>query len=161
MAANSASGIDGALESSWKGWPVLGLRRMEPVQGPVAGPDGILLVRHRLGHVDAVGDAGRVGDHQRGAGIGVGLEQRLGRLQVVGPHGDLGDVHVAVGAGHRTEVLLGRLLAGGGELGHRAPLGGLRGLAAGVRVDLGVEHEDVDVAARVDKTWSSPPKPMS
>ena len=59
---NSASGIDGALESSWKGWPASACGRVEPVQGPIAGPDGVLLVRHRLGHVDAVGDAGRVGD---------------------------------------------------------------------------------------------------
>ena len=40
-----------------------------------------------------------------------------------------------------------RRLAAGGELGHRAARRRLRGLAAGVRVDLGVEHEDVDVAA--------------
>ena len=39
-------------------------------------------------------------------------------------------------------------LAGGRELGDRAARRRLRGLAAGVRVDLGVEHEDVDVATR-------------
>ena len=41
-----------------------------------------------------------------------------------------------------------RLLAAGGELRDRAARRRLRRLAAGVRVDLGVEHEDVDVAAR-------------
>ena len=38
-------------------------------------------------------------------------------------------------------------LAAGGELGHRAARRGLRHLAAGVGVDLGVEHQDVDIAA--------------
>ena len=81
-------------------------------------------------------------------GIGLGLEERLGCLGVVGAHGDLGNVDVAVGTGHRTEVLFRRLFAGRGELGHRPALGGLRCLATGVGVDLGVEHEDVDVPAR-------------
>ena len=39
-------------------------------------------------------------------------------------------------------------LSGGRELGHRAARGRLGGLTAGIRVDLGVEDEDVDVAAR-------------
>ena len=129
-----------------EGDPVLGLARLEAVQRPVAGLDGVLLVAHRLGHVDAVGDARRVGDHERRPGPGVGLEEGLGRLEVVGPDGDLGDVDVAVGAGDGAEILLAARLAGGGELGHGAPGRRLRRLAAGVRVHLGVEHEDVDVA---------------
>ena len=47
----------------------------------------------------------------------------------------------------QAEVLLGDRLAGRRELGHRAERRRLRRLAAGVRVDLGVEHQDVDVAA--------------
>ena len=39
------------------------------------------------------------------------------------------------------------VLAGGGELRHLADVGSLGSLAAGVGVDLGVEHEDVDVLA--------------
>ena len=38
-------------------------------------------------------------------------------------------------------------LAAGGKLGNRAARGGLGRLPAGVRVDLGVEDEDIDVLA--------------
>ena len=48
----------------------------------------------------------------------------------------------------RRQVLLRRSLAAGGELGHGAPRRRLGHLPAGVGVDLGVEHQDVDVAAR-------------
>ena len=41
-------------------------------------------------------------------------------------------------------------LAAGGELGDRAARGGFGGLAAGVGVDLRIEHQDVDVAAGGD-----------
>ena len=128
--------------------PVLGLARLEAVERPVSRLDGVLLVTHRLGHVDAVGDARRVGDHERRPGPGVGLEQGLGRLQVVGADGDLGHVDVAVGPGDGAEVLLAAGLAGGGELGHGASRRRLGRLTTSVRVHLRVEHEDVDVAPR-------------
>ena len=95
-----------------------------------------------------VGDARAVGDDQRGTRPGIRFEQRLRRLEVVGAHRDLGDVDVAVRARDRAEVLLGRALAGRRELRHGAPRRRLGRLAAGVRVDLGVEDEDVDVATR-------------
>ena len=66
----------------------------------------------------------------------------------VGAHRDLGDVDVAVVDGDHAQVLLADRLALRGELGHGAAGGRLRRLAAGVRVDLGVEHQDVHVAAR-------------
>ena len=69
------------------------------------------------------------------------------RLRVLGPEGDARHVDVAVGHGHQAEVLLGHLLARRGELGGGAERGRLGRLAAGVGVDLGVEHQDVDVAA--------------
>jgi hypothetical protein len=52
--------------------------------------------------------------------------------------------------GDQAEVLLRHRLAGHAEFGDRAERRGLRLLAAGVRVNLGVEHEDVDVAAGGD-----------
>ena len=119
---------------------------VEAIQRPVAALDRVLLVGHRLAHVDPVGDAGAVGDDERRTRPGIGLEQRLRRLEVVRAHRDLGDVDVAVRARDRAEVLLGGALAGGRELRHGAARRRLRGLAAGVRVDLGVEDEDVDVA---------------
>ena len=94
-----------------------------------------------------MGDAVAVGDDQRRARIGFGLEEGLDRLGVLGAEGHAGDVHVAVAHGHQAQVLLGDGLAGGGELGGRAERRGLGRLAAGVGVDLGVQHQDVDVAA--------------
>ena len=81
-----------------------------------------------------------------GSGPGLGLEDGLVGLGIVGAQGDLGHVDVAVGPGDGAQVLAARALAGRRELGHRAARRGLGGLAAGVRVDLRVEHEDVDVA---------------
>ena len=68
-------------------------------------------------------------------------------MHVAGAHGDVGHVDVAVAHGHQGQVLLARGLAAGRELGDRAARRGFRHLAAGVGVDLGVEHQDVDVAA--------------
>ena len=85
---------------------VPGRRGLEAVQRPVAAADRVLHVVHRLRHVDAVGRAGAVGDHERRSRPGVGLEERLDRLGVVGPHGDLRDVGGAVGHRQRAEVLL-------------------------------------------------------
>ena len=124
---------------------VLGVGRREAVERPVARPHGVLHVGHRLRHVDAVGDAGRIGDDEARPGPRLGLDQRLRGLGVVGADRDLGDVDVAVGAGDRAQVLLADALARCRELRDRAAGGGLRRLAAGVRVHLGVEHEDVDV----------------
>ncbi len=52
-----------------------------------------------------------------------------------------------VGHGDQPQVLLADLLAGGGKLGDRPDRGGLGGLSAGVGVDLGVQNQDIDVAA--------------
>ena len=61
-----------------------------------------------------------------------------------------------VGHRHEGEVLLRFLLARSGELIDRAGLRGLRSLAAGIGVDLGIENEDIDVAfAREDMIESA------
>lgn len=83
--------------------------------------------------------AGAIADDQGRAVVGFGFLQGLDGFGRVGPKGDLGDVDVAIGHGHEGEVLLRFLLAGGGELIDRAGLRGLRGLAAGVGIDFGVE----------------------
>ncbi len=127
---------------------VVGRPRVVAIERPVARRDRLLLVAHRRGHVDAVGDAGAVGDDQRGAAVRLRLAEGLERLERIGAHGHGGHVDVAVVDGHHAQVLLAHGLAAGGELGHGRPRGRLRRLAAGVRVDLGIEHQDVDVAAR-------------
>ena len=120
---------------------------MEPVERPVAAADGVLHVADRPRHVDAVGDARAVGDHEAGPGPRVGLEQRAHGLLLAGPERDLADEHVAVLPAGGPEVLLGDRLARGRELGDGAAGGGLGGLPAGVGVHLRVEHEHVHVAA--------------
>ncbi len=54
-------------------------------------------------------------------------------------------IDVAVHVGEQAEILLRRRLAGRRELGHRAERRRLRLLAAGIGIDLRVEHEDVHV----------------
>ena len=63
------------------------------------------------------------------------------------PMAILRHVDVAVAHGHHAQVLLGRRFAAGGELGDGAARSGFGHLPAGVGVDLGIEHQDVDVAA--------------
>ena len=118
------------------------------IERPVPRGDRFLLVGHRRAHIDAVGDARAVGDDHRGAPVRLGLAESLERLQRVGAHGDGGHVDIAVVDGHHAQVFLAHGLAAGGVLGHGGPRGGLGSLAAGVRVDLGVQHQDIDVAAR-------------
>ena len=78
-----AAGSTGPCESSWNGCWCGSLPGVVAPERPEAAAHGVALVRHRPRHVDAVGDAGAVGDHERRARPGVGLEQRLHRLHVV------------------------------------------------------------------------------
>ncbi len=95
-------------------------------------------------------DAVAEGDDDRRAVVGVGLEERLHRLGVLRAERDVRDVDVAVGHRDHAQVLLRPRVAGHRELGRRADRGGLRRLAAGVRVHLGVEHQQVHVAVLRD-----------
>src|SRR5262245_44211430 len=69
-------------------------------------------------------------------------------MKIVGPHGDLCDVDVSVAHGSQTKVFLGRWFASGSEFCHSPQRSSLGGLAAGVGIDLGVQHQNVDVLAR-------------
>ena len=91
-------------------------------------------------------DAVAVGDDEGWAIIGFGLEEGLQGLLVVVAHGHARHIDIAVGHGDQAQVLLGQALALGGESGHRAARGGLGSLAAGVGIDLGVQHQHVDIA---------------
>ena len=119
---------------------------IEPIGLPVAGLDGAGDLQLGLVHLDAVVDAGRVGDDQGRAVIGLGLGHGLEHLGGIA-HGDLRHVDVAVGHGHHAQVLLLGPLAGGRELRDGGVRGGLGGLSAGVGVDLGVEDQHVHVLA--------------
>ncbi len=96
-------------------------------------------------HVHPMGDAGAVGDHEGDSPVGFGLGQGLDGLCGVGSHGDLAHIDVAVGHGDLTQILLARGFASSCEFGDGRPGRRLRGLAARVRIHLGVHDEDVDV----------------
>jgi hypothetical protein len=115
-------------------------------QRPVAAGHGAVLLVESVSHLDAVRDAVAVGDHQRRPVVGLHLAERDQGVLGVGAHRDPRDVDVAVGDRLQGKVLLGDGLAGGGELRDRAKRRRLGHLPAGVGIDLGVEHQHVDVA---------------
>jgi len=123
------------------------LARVEAVEGPVAGLHGELLVLEARGEVVAVGDAVAVRDDEGWSVVGVRLGERVDGLLVLRPHGHGGHVDMPVVHGVAAEILLPAGLPAGGELGDRPQRGRLGGLAPRVRVDLGVEDEEVDVPA--------------
>ena len=122
------------------------MRRIVPEQRPIAAGDGSVLLLHAVAQIEAVGDAVAVGEDEGRSVIGLGVAQRLDRLLRAAAQRDLRHVDVAIGDGLKRQILARRALAGGGELGRGAERRRLRGLAAGVGIDLGIEHQDVDVA---------------
>ena len=120
--------------------------RVEAEQRPISAGRRQVLLLHAEAHIDAVRDAVAVGKNQRWPGIRLGLAKRLQRVLRIGTHRHLGDIDVAIGDRLQREVLARRPLARGGELRHGAERRRLRSLAAGVGIDLGVEHQNIDVA---------------
>ena len=108
---------------------------------------GLLVRGTRLGG-EALLDAVRVGDDERGTVVVLGLVEGLDRGGRIGAHRDVRDVDVLVLHLHEAQVLLGLHLAGRRELGDGAGGGGLGSLAAGVGIHFRVHHQDLDVLAR-------------
>ena len=123
-------------------------RRAVAIEWPVTAVDGVFDAILGLAHVDAVCDAGAVGDDERRAFVFFGFLEGLEGLVAVGAEGDGGDVNITVSHGELAEVFLAARFAAGCEFGDGAARGRLGGLTAGVRVNLGVEDEDVDVATQ-------------
>ncbi len=94
-----------------------------------------------------MGNAVRVGDDQRWAGIGLRFAQCLQSLLRIGAHRDARHVYVTVGDGLLGHVFLAAGLTAGGKLGHRAQRCGFRHLPAGIGVDFGIHDQDIDVKA--------------
>jgi len=91
-------------------------------------------------------DALAVSEDERRSFVFLRVAQGLDRLLRAAGKRDLGDVDIARRDRLQGQILARRALAGRGELG-RGPDGGrLRSLAAGVGIDFGVQHQDVDVA---------------
>ncbi len=121
--------------------------RIVPVKLPITAVDRALFLFLALAHVDAVVDAGRVGDDQRRSVIFFRLDERVEELLFVAAHRHLCDVHITVAHRHHAEVLLFDPLAGGGELRNRTGRGRLGSLAARVGINFGIEYEHIDVFA--------------
>ncbi len=122
---------------------------IEAVELPIAALHGLLHLVLRAAHapLDMLLQAGAVADDDGRAVVLLRLPEGLEGLGLVRAHGHLGHVHIAVAHGDLGEALLLHILAGSGELRHLAEVGSLGGLAAGVGVHLGVEHEHVHVLA--------------
>ena len=119
---------------------------------PVSAFYGACLFGLRASHaalnLEAVVDTRSVADDERRAFVGFGLAECLEALCLVGAHCNLCNVNVSVGGLHEAEVFLGNAFAACSELCDSTDRRSLRSLAAGVGVNLGVEHEDVHVFAR-------------
>ena len=77
--------------------------------------------------------------------IGFGLVDCLERLRRCGSKRDLSNIDVAVAHRHLGQALLLDVFARGRKLRHLADVRSFRCLTAGVRIDLRVENEDIDV----------------
>ena len=100
---------------------------------------------HTLSHVDAMGDALAVSNDQRRTRMRFRFNEGLDRVRVVRAHRDLRDVDVAVSHRRHAKIFFDRWFSAGGELRHRAERRRLRSLTASVRINLGVEYENVNV----------------
>ena len=89
-----------------------------------------------------------VGDDDGWAVPSLSLADSLEALVVVSTHSNLCNIYVAVSCSNHTEILLADALTLGSELSDSAERSSLRGLTTGVRVNLSIEHEDVDVLTR-------------
>jgi len=128
---------------------LFGLVGIVAVQGPQAAVHSLLHLGLHVVHagLDAVVDAGGVGDDDGGTLVGHSLGDGLHQLSGIGAHGHGGHIHVGIGHHQTAQILLGSLFAAVSELGGGTHRRGLGGLSAGVGVHLGIHHKDVDVLA--------------
>ena len=113
---------------------------------------------HACRHIDSVGDTVRVCNDDRRAVIRFGFYKRFQRLFVPGTHRDTCHIGVAVGHGNHAQVFFGHRSSGSSEFRDRSFRCRFRCLSTGVRVNFGVEHNQVDVlAARGDMVYPAVP----
>ena len=121
-------------------------------QVPVTALNGTAFLSLRTTHatldLQTVVDTRSVGDDERRSGISLCLADSLQTLSVIGAHSHLSYINIAIGCSNHTEVLLADALTLSSKLSDSAQRSSLRRLATGVRVNLGVEHEQVHILAR-------------
>ena len=95
-------------------------------------------------------DAMAVRDDDRRTVVRFRFAERLDDLVHVRAHRDAGNVHVAIAHGDHAEVFFARGLSACCKLRDGSNRGRLGHLSTGVRIDFGVEDEEVNVAAGSD-----------
>jgi len=92
-------------------------------------------------------NAGAVGDDQAWPVITLSFLDGIDGLCIFGAKGHLCHIDVAIAHGDQSQILLADGLTAGGEFGNRTDGRGLGGLSTSVGVNLGVQHQHVDVLA--------------
>ena len=87
-----------------------------------------------------------VGDDDGWAVKGFCIDKGSQGMLVVEAHGNTSHIDVTVGNCHQPQVFLGQSLALGGKTCHCAARGGLGSLATGIRIYLGIEDQQVNIA---------------
>src|SRR5512144_1063956 len=79
--------------------------------------------------------------------MGLGFEYRIHCVSVVGTHRNLGHIDVAVTHSGHHEIFLSGRFATGSKLSDCSKRCCLRSLTASIRVDFGVEYQDIHVVS--------------
>ena len=90
-------------------------------------------------------DTGCIGDDDGRSVPSLSLADSLQGLSVVSTHSNLSYIYITVSGSDHTEILLADALALSSELSDSTKRSSLRSLTTGVRVNLSIEHEDVNV----------------
>ena len=143
------SRIDGALRIQLERiLPFLAQRRIVAHQRPVTGLHGQLLLLQSMHQVVPVRNATGVGNNQRRTFVRFGLLEGLHHVAVVAAQRHLRHINRPITNRFHGQVFSAVRLACRGKLGYRAARCGLRHLPAGIRVNLGIQHQHVHILAR-------------
>ena len=117
-------------------------------QRPIPGLDGEFLLIQAIFQVVAMRDAVTIGNDERRTGIRFRFQKSLQRLAIVGSHGNARHINGSIRHGQHPEVFLCALFATRREFGDRSTRRRFRHLSPRVRINLGIEHQDVNIAPR-------------
>ena len=121
-------------------------------QVPVTALNSLLLLGLALTHtalgLQTVVDTWSVSDDDRRSVPSLSLADSLESLCVVSTHSNLSYVYITVSGSNHTQILLADALTLSSELSNSTKRSSLRGLTTGVRVNLSIEHENVNVLTR-------------
>ena len=97
--------------------------------------------------INTMGDTRAVGDDDRDAGITFGIEESLQRMRILGAISHLGNEDVFVIHRNPRQIFFTIRLAAGSKFSDCAARRRLGILAAGIGINLSIEHQNIDVFA--------------